>query len=454
MKIKQMSQYSWLVLSTLLAFPISPVAAETLVEGLQRVMVEHNLMKAVTHDVAAAKEEVDSEKSSWLPRLTVRGAAGFQDITRDLGANGSFNPTETNLGVNQLIWDFGTTNTIVERSEKNLFKEEQEYASQRINLILASIEAYLKLQRAMHVHDFALQSEENVQKQTTMELARVEMGKGLTTDHLQAKVQLSGAKARRVSAMNTLEVATNRYRAVFGPQHLPNSRLAWVKDPAKELPASLNKVLELSETTNPDVLAARARVALAQTARDVTRNKEYMPRIDLQLDKSHKREFDGVDGSRRDFKSMVQFNWGFDTGLKASHATQALTHQAESEQEKATYVVIQAQEEARNAWSDLLSSRERQTILHEQVGHARQFLELARLERENGKRSLLDVLNGENNLINAQSDAATADIDTLLAAFRVLRAAGLLDLSHVKMEEKKQPSSPKAASTAPSVSTE
>ena len=54
------------------------------------------------------------------------------------------------------------------------------------------------------------------------------------------------------------------------------------------------------------------------------------------------------------------------------------------------------------------------------------FLELARKERALGSRTLLDVLNGETSLLNAQSDAISAEIDVLLSGYAVLQSVGQL----------------------------
>ena len=64
---------------------------------------------------------------------------------------------------------------------------------------------------------------------------------------------------------------------------------------------------------------------------------------------------------------------------------------------------------------------------HNQVDIASEFLDLARRERQLGNRSLIDVLGGETNLINAASDAASADADVAITVFEVLAAMGHLD---------------------------
>jgi outer membrane protein TolC len=188
----------------------------------------------------------------------------------------------------------------------------------------------------------------------------------------------------------------------------------------------LDEALQRVSAANPDVLAANARADLSARERDFTRRKEFMPRIDIQAESGQRRDYEGASGQRRDDKIVLQTTWSFDLGMRASAATAAASYAAISEREKALYALVQANEEVRNAWSDHTAAKDRLQFLRDQVQMAKGFLDLARKERELGRRSLLDVLNGETNLINAQSDAAAARADLVLAAFRLLRATGSL----------------------------
>ena len=67
-----------------------------------------------------------------------------------------------------------------------------------------------------------------------------------------------------------------------------------------------------------------------------------------------------------------------------------------------------------------------------QIEIAAKFLELAREEREAGRRSLLDVLSGETRLINAQSDSVLTEVSIVQATFRLLNAMGRLEVSAVE----------------------
>ena len=90
------------------------------------------------------------------------------------------------------------------------------------------------------------------------------------------------------------------------------------------------------------------------------------------------------------------------------------------------------EEQVRNAWENLDTARQNAGYLENQVQIAGEFLRLASEERLHGRRSLIDVLSGETSLINAQSDAASAEADVTVAAFTLLRSSGLLDTAMIK----------------------
>ncbi len=83
-------------------------------------------------------------------------------------------------------------------------------------------------------------------------------------------------------------------------------------------------------------------------------------------------------------------------------------------------------EETRNAWQDLHTARATAASRKNQADIAAAFLELAREERKLGNRSLIDVLTGETELINAQSDAESAESDVIIAAYKLLNIVGEL----------------------------
>ena len=80
----------------------------------------------------------------------------------------------------------------------------------------------------------------------------------------------------------------------------------------------------------------------------------------------------------------------------------------------------------RSAFQKLKTARLTAESLQEQADIAEAFLELARVERQLGNRSLIDILTGEVSLINAKSDTISAQYDAMLAILSLLEVIGAL----------------------------
>ncbi|MCF8167395.1 MAG: TolC family protein, partial [Rhodoferax sp.] len=403
--------------------------AQSFPDLIEKLLVEHHLAKMVDADTEAAKAQVQVEKSALFPKIGVQSSTGRQDISRDgAGASGNFNPSESSLNVNQLLFDFGATASRVRAAEAGAYKETLENILQKQNLVLSAVEAQIGLIKAEKNLQFALDSEANIKRQTQLESARMEAGRGYATDVLQAKAQLAGAEARRVVAKGGRTQAEYRYQAVF---NRPLDRSAVVDDlavPESAMPRSLAELEQVVTTANPDIATAQARIQMAAADRAAQHDREYMPRFDLQLSRTHSSQLDGVEGSRNDNKAQVRFNLNFDTGMRGRHVVNAADMAVVSASEKAAFTQLQALEDARNAWNGWQVAKEKSSYLANQVEILSSFLALARKERELGRRSLLDILSSETTLINTQSDAVSARYEEVVAAYRVLRAAGKMSV--------------------------
>jgi hypothetical protein len=233
----------------------------------------------------------------------------------------------------------------------------------------------LQVIRADRSLRYAQQSESNIKRQTSLESARMEAGRGYATDVLQAKAQLAGAEARRVIAESRMREASNRFRAVFGEAPVDVGSLQAVSIPESLLPRSEAEITDIINQQNPDVVAADGRAEVTLAERDVQRARELMPRLALQLNQIHYKDYDGIKGDRDDTKAMVRFDWAFDLGMKAARVTEAADQSVISAREKAAYVRIQALEEGRNAWVGWQTARERTNYLINQAQISGNFLD-------------------------------------------------------------------------------
>ena len=409
--------------------------AEEIHQALERLLIEHKLVAAARADLAGAKAAASGARSAWYPDLLFNSSVGHQTMSyTNATAATALDTHGVTFGLRQTLWDFGAIDASVDKADMAIRQSEASLAQAIQDLLLEGLTAYVNLDRARRTVKFAEQSVANVQHQTGLEQSMVEMGGGFTSDVLQAKSQLAGAQARLVRAQGTLVNAINRYRAVFG--HTPPDVPAETPpdDPSDQisvafdlLPASLPAAISFALTHNSQLEVAHMTADIAHAEIERLESSGLYPNIHASAQYIQEHNPDGIIGGRSQEVVKVEMTYQFNTGLGTFDALEAAHHAAQSADDKYANLHDVIEEQVRNAWQNLDSARENARFLENQVHIGSEFLRLAREERVQGRRSLIDVLSGETSLINAQSDVVSANADVAIAAFTLLRATGQLD---------------------------
>jgi TolC family type I secretion outer membrane protein len=410
-----------------------PAAAQTLPEALTSLVQQHKKLQAAQSDVTAAKENVDVAWGNWYPNLDVTAHKGYEVDKLGEGGKDTHLPAERfDVTVTQRLVDFGRNNSVIDRADLGRQQSEATLTATRQALLQEGTTAYLEVMRAARVLRFAESSETNIRRQTELEDARVQRGSGFSTDVLQAKTQFAGAQARRVRAEGTLQTALNHYRSVFYADVLNPDSMAQPRTPLDMVPTSLNDAIDVAHDNNPQLRAAQLGAEMARTDITRTRAQGFYPTLDAVAENDYQKDNGGTIGTENDQIVKLQLKYSFNLGFTASNSLKAAeaTHSATEQRYYDTRNTVEQQ--VRDAWNELQTAQSTAELLRNQANIAAEFLELARKERQLGRRSLIDVLSGETALINANSDAASAETDVAIAVYKLLTATGKLEVGVVQ----------------------
>ncbi len=439
--------------------------AETIEEALAPLLSVSKKMKAAEADMNAAREKSREALGDWFPKLDLTSSYGYQrQFKGNATADTSAPPRAFDAKITQLLWDFGSTNKTIDNARLTFDQASAGRAAAENAVLLEGLVAYLDLLRRQKLLDFSKGSEDNVKRQTELEDARVQRGSGFSTDVLQAKRQLAGAQAARVRAEGALATARNRYLNVFDKLPERPQTMAMPPLPLDSLPKTLNEVVDIAGRENPQLKAAKMSAEIARNNVSKTVSDKFAPSINLVGEANHKNDYDGTLGQKNDRLIKVEAKYSFNLGLTAINTLKASEYTLTSTENKYGEALDNVQEQARNAWQDLETARQNAAHLKNEANIAAEFLELARKERALGRRSLIDVLAGETALINASSDAASAETDIAIAAFKLLSVMGRLNTHVLGVAPRAQgvgapavsagePPPPAAAPVAPVVAT-
>jgi outer membrane protein, adhesin transport system len=415
------------------SFGISASAqAESLKESISALIKNHQRIQAAKADVAAAGEGAHVARKAYMPTLDITTFYGFEEQRKDNSDNTHMPTRELDFKVTQLVYDFGSTLIGKEQADLAVTQAEVILDATQQGLILEALSAHLGLISANEIVNFAKGSEANIKRQTELEDARVQRGSGFSTDVLQAKAQLAGAQARRVQAEGALHQARYRYQAVFGVQPEKVASLKKPRVPLDLLPDSMEAAVDmaLKSSKQLEVTQIVSDVARAQTRK--ARADGLFPVLNLIGENKLKKDNGGTEGFKGEQIIRLEATYSFNLWGSSLNTIEASKHAYLASSSRVMDAKNIVAEQVRASWQQLQTSRENAQFLRNQANIASEFLELARKERRLGRRSLIDVLAGETALINASSDAASAESSISTAAFTLLGVMGTLNLDAIQ----------------------
>ena len=251
---------------------------------------------------------------------------------------------------------------------------------------------------------------------------RSERGVGRTADTDQAAGRLALAQANVEAVQGNLRDAEIAYVRVVG--EMPTD-LALPTVPADKLPADLQGLVGDARETHPTLLSAVADIDATTAQHEQARSNDF-PRFDLELGASHNSNLDGVRATDEDLIAMVRMNYNIYRGgadLARKRSTAHRITEAKNIRDRAEDQVI---EEASLSWNDYMTAQTRLELLRHHADSANST-RTAYLKQFNiGQRSLLDLLDTENERFVAESNYIEGKYRLMYAYYRIFGSEGQL----------------------------
>ena len=370
-------------------------------------------------------EQLAQARSGFLPQVDLALGRGREEsdneTTRLPGFADTLTRKEASLTVSQLIFDGGAVGGQVRRFSERARGASHQVASAAENVALRVALAYLEVMRLRSQVAFA---EENVavHDRTARQVELLaERGAGRRSDAQQAVARLALAQSLLTQQRGQLAQAESGYRHLVG--HAPGAMRK--PDAGSALPRDIEAAVQDALASQPTVLAAERELSAAQAERDAARAR-YAPRVDLEIGGTRNRDIDGVPGANEDRFAMLRLR----ANLFRGGADAARVREAQARIDEATANLQRArndvERDVRQAWEGLTASRERLPELETHAGVSVQVVQAYRAQFGIGQRSLLDVLNAENELYSARANALNGLLGVSADEMRVLATLGRL----------------------------
>lgn len=414
------------LVAVLLASACPVVAsAETLEEALILAYTNNPTLNARRALLRSTDENVPQAAAGWRPTVRLSGAFGRRDVeTEQAGrttVNEDRNPGSAAVTVTQPIYQGGRTASGIQRAEAQIQAERARLIATEQTVFVGVATSFANVIRDQAVVELRANNEQRLRRQLEATRDRFRVGEVTRTDVAQAESRLSRSTADRILAEGNLTASRAQYQRFVGkaPETLIEPTMVVT------LPKSASDAAASAANDNPNVVAAQFEES-AQRLRIKEVQGELLPDLSIVADYTK-----SLDASARN-----QSTWAYGAQAQVTmplYEAGSVTSRVRQARETATQRRVEIEDSRRTATTDATSffealetAKASLSSLEQEIRAATIALEGVQQEANVGSRTVLDVLDSEQELLDAQVRQVTAKRDAMVATYQVLSAIGRL----------------------------
>jgi TolC family type I secretion outer membrane protein len=419
-----------------LALMIGAAQAQTMEEALAQTYRTNPQLSADRARQRATDEGVPRALSNWRPTVTVSGSAGKgRDRLRQENAVGTTlssdarrTPEVATLSVTQPLYRGGRTLAETSRAENLVLQGRAQLQSTEQSVLLDAATAYTNLLQDQAVLDLNINNEQVLQRQLDAARDRFQVGEITRTDVSQAEARLSRARADRIQSEGNLTSSRANYLRIVGE---PPARLSPARVPAV-IPANETDALNSAASDNPAVISSRYAERAARDDVDLV-SGELLPTVSLQgtLSRQHESQTEGFE------RDVAEATGVLSVPLYQAGSVDARVREAKQTASQRRILVDdtvrRAKEDATRTWEALTTARARIQAFQAQIRANEIALEGVEQEARVGSRTVLDVLDAEQELLDAKVNLVRAQHDEIVSAYQLTASVGRLTAQSLKL---------------------
>ncbi|HAT1949647.1 TPA: TolC family outer membrane protein [Legionella pneumophila] len=407
----------------------SYATADTLYEAVQYGMIANPDILLNTAKGLSAKQAIDKAKGGLYPSIDVTGGFGRQrSVNPTLAAiddtpSTTLNIVESAVELRQRLFAGGGIINEVKRNQ--YLTEAQKWKTQGIaeDLALEITKNYFAVLLHERLYAYSIENLKAHKAVFKMIKERADAGITRTAEVDQANARLALAEANKISALADLQEVKINYAKTVGkwPENLQMPHV-----PArKSLPNNLARIIEKGLDNHPTVKSSYADIKEAKAQYDVAR-AAYYPEVNLVLNSSKNKNLGGLIGPNDSDTVAVRMNYNAFRGGADAARIRETAYQVQEAYETKNRTLLELKETIRLAWNAYVASALRIQPLKQHVTASRKTRTAYQDEFKVGKRTLLDLLDSQNEYYQSQIELARAENDEILSRYRILNGMGCL----------------------------
>lgn len=427
----------WIQLSALscaVAFSFS-ANSQTLEQAVSTTLATSPELKSAYNEFISKRYQSNASSGAYLPKLDLDAGIGYEAVNE--AGDGTSEHTdltrkEATVSLTQLIWDGSATLNDMDRTAAEAESVRFQLLADAEDKALGVADVYLE---ALKAYEILALSESNlaVHKDIYRDIKkRAESGIGSTADVTQVEARVAKAHSNLLAAQNNIYDTHTQYKRVVGRAPLA---LTFPSADANRLPLTIDSAVETAFANHPVIKVSMVDVDSARFQYEQSKGVNY-PTFSLEAAQTWRDDAGGTKGSSDETTAMLRMKYNLFNGGSDSDRTDSAAYQLNKAKDLRDRTYRTVEEGLRLSWSALDLTVQQKEFLADHVDSSAETVIAYQKQYKIGKRTLLDLLNTENELFEARKAYVDTKYDEQFAKYRVMNATGnLLEALHVALPQ-------------------
>lgn len=431
-----------LMAATSIALATAPASAGSIFEALSETYNTNPTLQAERAYLRSVDENVAIAKSGYRPTVALTGS--YSDTHNNVDSDSSYGRVGGGDTTNKsmaaklsqpLFSGFSTVNSVksadqaVRAEQNNLYNVEQQ-------VLLDASTAYLDVLRDEAIVELQKNNEKLLKKRLDETKQRFNVGEVTRTDVSQAKARYSQAMSDRIAAEGTLEVSKASYAKIIGsaPDKLEEPKVV-----SGMLPKSYDEAMNIALKNNYSIKQAK-HLYNSKGYAVYANTGALMPQ--LSFDAAASKVKSENDNALSGDTTTDSVEWGLNLSIPLYNAgeSRAKIRQSKHQKWQAQEVMMETERQVRatfsSAWEIMKANETKISAIKEQVKANEIALDGVQKEEALGNRTILDVLDAYQELLNSSVNEVTARRNYYVSAMNVLVSMGKLTAKDLNLDVK------------------
>jgi outer membrane protein len=397
--------------------------------ALLRAYQSNPQLNAQRASVRAIDENVPQALSGYRPKVTVTASGGVQytdqlakTSTGQKIEEGLQGPHAVGTTVTQTLFNGNQTANKTRAAESQVLGAREGLRLLEQSVLLAAATIYMDYLRDGAILEVQRSNTRVLEETLKQTRQRYSAGLVTPTDVAQSEAQLAAGRTQELAAEANLTTTRANFRRIIGNEP---EQLAAASPVDRYLPETLRDAADISLVENPNVTAAMFGIDVNFLTVKVNEGALF-PTVTLTA--NVQRSWQQTITQVRQFSASAVAQ--VSAPVYQGGAEYSLIRQSKETLEQQRLNLEQVRDQARadliTAWGQLLAGKAQVASTQSQVTASEVALLGTRKEATVGQRTVLDVLNAQQAVVNARVALVTAQHDRVVASYAVLSAMGRL----------------------------